>query len=218
MSGSLVRTTWGEVSLHSSLFYNLIRSYEQFTCSSALSLTDSDGMKGTWTRLAGLCLSGICFAGCATARPKPAGFTDPQLSQTLRHLRTLCMTLRLGSPVNVKFYEGASATDKDVASASMTGYFYAYNKWNDTITISPQPPAFFDRGTPFYLASIQSIAPTETASVKAPGDYLANAVIGAAQQINTTLLQANAPAKKSVFMTASDLQPPHDFEHDLLTQ
>jgi hypothetical protein len=117
-------------------------------------------------------LSALAVAGCATTHTKPAAFTDQQVSATIQHLRTVCLSLPLGSPVNVKFYEGASNEDKEIASANLTGYFYAYNKWNDTVTLSAQPPSFFHRGTPYYLASIETIALTAPSMVQAPDKTL----------------------------------------------
>jgi hypothetical protein len=140
--------------------------------------------------MAGLLMAlGGLLSGCATVPPKPTAMTDNQFTQALRHLRGVCLTLRVGDPVNVKFFEETSKYDKDIASSQMAGYFYAYNRWNDTITISVEPPTFFSSGTPYYLTSIESIAITPAQSVQAPA----------------TLAQALASV-------------PRDYERDLLTQ
>jgi hypothetical protein len=146
-------------------------------------------MKCTLKSAAWLLAASLGLSGCATPRMKPAGFSGQELTHTVRHLRTLCLGLKVGDPVDVKFYEGASTFDRDVASGSMKGYFYGFNHWNDTITLSMTPPTFFAAGTPYYLTAIESIAPAPVESVQGP----------------ETLAQAL-------------LNTPQDFEHDLLTQ
>ena len=129
----------------------------------------------------------LLLTGCATVPPKPAAMTDSQFTHSLRNLRGVCLTLRVGDPVNVKFYEGDAKYDKDIASTQMAGYFYAYNRWNDTVTISAQPPTFFSSGTPYYLSSIESIAITPVESVQGPAT-LAQALASLPQDVDRDLL------------------------------
>src|SRR5689334_9556043 len=105
-------------------------------------------MKNATRRAAALIALSLGFIGCSTAPYKPAGLTTQQVSQKMNDLRQLCRTFRQGDYVSVKFYEGAPG----VPAASLSGYFSAYNKMNDTISLSTKYLEYSDRGEPYSLA------------------------------------------------------------------
>ena len=127
------------------------------------------GTSKTWfVSLAG-CL--FLFAGCASAPYKPAGFTDKDMTKKQNDLRLTCETVRMGTPVQIKFYEGNINPKETAPGGKLTGYFYACNKWNHTISVSQMPLTWRDRGEPYYLQYVDAITPLQqTALLPTPSD------------------------------------------------
>ena len=103
-------------------------------------------MKWT-TRLAVTLLPILGLTGCATTY-KPAGLTDRQITQKMNDLRQTCRKFRQGDYVKIQFYDGAPGA----SATTVAGYFTAYNKMSDTISLSTKYMEYSDRGTPYQLA------------------------------------------------------------------
>jgi hypothetical protein len=105
-----------------------------------------------------LYLIGACLTGCATARVQSLALSDLQAAETLSALRSVCQDLKLGEEVTLTLR--LSEVPPGVPAEQRTGYFYAYNRLNDTVYIADKSLGAFDRGEPYELGSIDSIIPT----------------------------------------------------------
>ncbi|OGR90379.1 MAG: hypothetical protein A2992_09680 [Elusimicrobia bacterium RIFCSPLOWO2_01_FULL_59_12] len=128
-------------------------------------------------RLVGLNALMVFLIGCATTPAfKPAGLSDQQAETRLNDVRSVCFSLRQGAYISVKFYEGA-ADSRGNKLESMTGYFDAFNKMNDTISIAKERLKALDRGEPYPLQVIADITPAqETGMLPEPPNILVRAV------------------------------------------
>jgi hypothetical protein len=117
----------------------------------------------------GLCGAFLLLGGCAGAPFKPAGLTDRDISRKMGDLKYTCESLRMGTPVQVKFYSDEGIDPRQtVSGGTLNGYLYACNKWNNTIWVSPKPLRMLSRGTPYYLKYVEEIKPIqETAMLPA---------------------------------------------------
>ncbi len=132
----------------------------------------------------------ISLSGCATCKFQPEGFTSQQISESLSERRRISSNLPMGSPVKLTFYSGQE----------ITGFFYAFNKMNDTIAVSLEPLSLVNRGIPYYLDYISEILPvTPMVAARAAGTPLAP--------------DANS---KDIRMVGFKQWP--DFQRELLTQ
>lgn len=97
------------------------------------------------------------ITGCATSKFKPEGLTEQQITESLSERRRISGNLPMGSPIKLSFYPGATDSQGQALGAEITGFFYAFNKMNDTISVSPTPLSLVNRGVPYYLDYIAEI-------------------------------------------------------------
>ena len=114
-------------------------------------------MGTSFKHLAFLSLAAISLGGCATARYKPQGFTDQETERKLNEVLYECQGLRLGSYIQISFYADGTDSEKKVYSGTRSGYFYACNKMNRTLSMSSKKLTFFDRGDLYPLKYIEAI-------------------------------------------------------------
>jgi hypothetical protein len=116
-------------------------------------------MGATWKQAAAVSAAWLCLAGCAANRFQPAGFTEIQHNQAMNEVRYTSDRVRLGEPVQITFHPGAVDRAGTALNGTLTGYFYAYNKWNGTVSVSSKPITLFNRGEVYYIETIASITP-----------------------------------------------------------
>ena len=125
-------------------------------------------------QLACLSLAVLGLAGCATTRFKPQGLTDQEAERKMNELLYVCQGLRQGSYINLSFYPDNADSDKNAYSGNRSGYFYACNKMNGTLSMSSQRLTMFDRGELYPLRYIETLTrvPDPLPQTALAGDFL----------------------------------------------
>jgi hypothetical protein len=135
-------------------------------------------MRISFKHLAVLGLAAASLSGCATAHYKPQGLTEQEAELKLNDVLYTCQGLRQGTFINISFYPDAAVNEKRDYSGNRSGYFYACNKLNGTLSMSSNRITMFDRGEFFPLERIETITkPPEPIDPTALGDDLLDTIV-----------------------------------------
>jgi hypothetical protein len=113
----------------------------------------------------------LLLGGCSSAPFKPAGLTHRDVTRKLNDLSYTCATLKMGTPVQVKFYQGDIDPKGTAPGGTLTGYLYGCNKMNYTISVAQKPLSWRDRGDAYYLQYVDEITPVEQAKADVPESH-----------------------------------------------
>jgi hypothetical protein len=110
----------------------------------------------------------VLVGGCRSAPYRPAGFTEHDVTRKMQDVQQTCESLRMGTPVQVKFYSGEIKAGEIPAGGVLNGYFYACNPWHQTISLSEKPLGWLDRGQTFFLEYVDQIIPMNESAMLSP--------------------------------------------------